>query len=69
MEPQMRGKPPVKPERSQTSLWFVIVGMGVAIGSRALKDEYVAQVVLWFGVAFALVALIYYIFQPKHGFR
>ena len=57
------------PERGQGALWFVIIGMVIAIVSRGIKDEMIGQVVLWFGVAFSVVALLYWGFRPKHGMR
>jgi hypothetical protein len=57
------------PEPSQAPLWFVIIGMVIAISSRGMKDEMLAEVVFWFGVVFAVIAMLYYGFRPKHGMR
>ena len=57
------------PEPSQAPLWFVIVGLGVALFSRGMNDERIAQVVFWFGVVFSFVAMLYWAFRPKHGMR
>ena len=58
---------PKTPERSQTPLWYAIVGMVIALFSRGMHDEMMGEVVLWFGLVFAGVALIYWAFRPKHG--
>jgi hypothetical protein len=57
------------PEPSQAPLWFVIVGLGVALFSRGMNDEQIAQVVLWFGVVVSFVAALYWAFRPRHGMR
>jgi hypothetical protein len=62
------GRRPAKPpERSQTPLWFVAVGLGVVLFSHGMKDQMAADVVFWFGVVFAAIAMIYWAFQPRHG--
>jgi|APFre7841882630_1041343.scaffolds.fasta_scaffold118619_1 hypothetical protein len=59
---------PVKPpERSQTPLWFVAVGLGIVLFSRGMKDEMISDVVFWLGVACAAVAILYWGFRPRHG--
>ena len=58
---------PKTPERSQKPLWYVIVGMAIALFSRGMHDDAMGEVVLWFGLVFAVVALIYWAFRPKHG--
>lgn len=55
------------PEPSQTPLWLVAVGLCIAIYSRTMKDENIGMVVLWFGLAFSVVSLLYWLFRPKHG--
>ncbi len=61
---------PVKPpEPSQAPLWFIIVGLSVALFSRGMNDENVATVVFWLGVAFSVGAMIYWVARPKHGLR
>ncbi|MGA9826224.1 MAG: hypothetical protein WBQ53_15500 [Methylocystis sp.] len=62
-------RPTKAPEPSQAPLWFVIVGLGLALYSRGMNDEQIAQVVLWFGVVISFVALLYWAFRPKHGLR
>jgi hypothetical protein len=62
-------RPLKAPEPSQAPLWFVIVGLGLALFSRGMNDEQIAQVVLWFGVVISFVALLYWAFRPKHGLR
>ena len=57
----------VAPEPSQTPLWLVAVGLGVALYSHTMKDENIGVVVFWFGLAFSVVSLIYWLFRPKHG--
>jgi hypothetical protein len=56
------------PEPSQTPLWLVAVGLCIALYSRTMQDENIGVVVLWFGLAFSVVSLIYYFFRPRHGF-
>jgi len=55
------------PEPSQAPLWLVAVGLAIAVYSRGMKDEPVGNVVLWFGLAFSVVAFLYWVFRPKHG--
>ncbi len=62
-------KPVKAPEPSQTPLWFIIVGLGLALYSRSLHDENIGEVVFWFGVAFSVIAMLYWVFRPKHGLR
>ena len=57
------------PERNQKPLWFVVVGLGIALFSRSMRDEMLGEVVFWLGVAFSVFAMLYWLFQPKHGFR
>jgi hypothetical protein len=66
--PQVLNKrPPKAPERSQTPLWFVAIGLAIALLSRGVEDEIIANLVFWFGVVFSIVAALYWIFHPKHG--
>jgi hypothetical protein len=61
-----RNKP--KPEEpSQTPLWFAIAGLSVSLSSFFMKDLMIGDVVFWGGGVFAVIALVYYFFQPKHG--
>jgi len=62
-------KPLKAPEPSQGPLWFVIIGLGLALYSRGMNDEQIAQVVLWLGAVISFVALLYWAFRPKHGLR
>ena len=55
------------PEPSQTPLWLVAVGLGIALYSRSMKDENIGMIVLLFGLAFSGVSLLYYFFRPRHG--
>lgn len=61
------GRKPPQPERSQTPLWFAIGGLVVSLFSFSMKDLMIADVVLWAGGVFAVIALVYYFFQPSHG--
>ena len=54
-------------EPSQTPLWLVAAGLGIALYSRSMQDENIGTVVLFFGLAFSVVSLIYYFFRPTHG--
>jgi hypothetical protein len=60
-------RPAKAPERSQSPLWFVAVGLGIVLFSHGLKDEMIADVVFWAGIACAAVALLYWGYRPKHG--
>lgn len=62
-----RQKPPQPEERSQTPLWFAIGGLTLSLSSFAMKDLMIGDVVLWAGGVFAVISLVYYFFQPKHG--
>ncbi len=55
------------PEPSQKPLWLVAVGLCIALYSRTMKDENIGMVVLWFGLAFSVVSLLYHFLRPKHG--
>lgn len=58
---------PQKPERSQSPLWFAIVGLVISISSFSMSDLMIGDVVFWFGAIFAVVSMLYWLFQPKHG--
>lgn len=58
---------PQKPERSQSPLWFAIAGLVISISSFSMKDMMIGDVVFWFGAVFAVVSMLYWLFQPKHG--
>ncbi len=62
-------KPVKAPEPSQAPLWFVIVGLGLALYSRGMKNEMIGEVVFWLGVVFSIIAMLYWVFRPKHGMR
>lgn len=62
-----RRKPGQAEERSQTPLWFAIGGLAVSLSSFAMGDQMIGDVVLWAGGVFAVIALVYYFFQPTHG--
>lgn len=62
-------RPVKKPERSQAPLWVVIVGLAVALYSRTMRDEGVANVAFLLGVVIAAVGMLYWFLRPKHGFR
>jgi hypothetical protein len=65
---QFQNRRPGPPqERSQTPLWFAIVGLLVSVASFSMKDLMVGDVVFWAGAVFAAVALIYYFARPTHG--
>jgi hypothetical protein len=60
-------KPRQAQERSQTPLWFVAGGLAIALYSRSMKDEMIGDVVFLFGLACAVVALLYWFLRPRHG--
>lgn len=62
-----RQKPGEPEERSQRPLWFAIGGLLVSLSSSVLADQMIGDVVLWAGGVFAVIALVYYFFQPRHG--
>ncbi len=65
--PNRRQQSPKAPEPSQTPLWVIAVGLGIALFSRALENEMVGNITLLFGIACAVVGVLYWIFRPKHG--
>jgi hypothetical protein len=67
MQDSTNKRRPSPASRSQTPLWFVAGGLAIAVYSRVMKDEAVGDVVLFFGLAFATVALVYWLVRPKHG--
>lgn len=64
---QTPGKKPKTEERSQRPLWFAIVGLLISVASFGLGNMQIADVVLWGGGVFAVIALIYWFVQPTHG--
>jgi hypothetical protein len=64
--PNLR-RPAAPRERSQTALWFVAVGLAIAVFSRIMRDQMIGDVVLLFGLAFAAIAMIYWLVKPTHG--
>jgi hypothetical protein len=63
-----RQKPGQPEERSQRPLWFAIGGLLISLSSFVMGDQVIGDVVLWAGGVFAVIALVYYFFQPTHGF-
>lgn len=64
--PNMR-RPKKSPERSQAPLWFVVIGLAIALYSRGIKDEMIGNIIFWFGVVCSVVAMLYWGFRPKQG--
>jgi hypothetical protein len=64
---QNRRQPRKTPEPTQTPLWFVAIGLAIVLFSRSFQNEMIGEVVFWFGVACSVVALLYWVFRPKHG--
>ena len=62
-----RRTPKKGPEPSQAPLWFIIIGLGIAIFSRGMKDELIGNLTFWFGVVLGVIAVLYWIFRPRHG--
>lgn len=58
---------PKEPERSQSPLWFAIVGLVISVASFGMQDFMIGDVVFWFGVVVAAIGMFYYFVQPKHG--
>lgn len=67
MSNSLNNRGPQQPERSQSPLWFAIVGLLISLASFSMKDLMIGDVVFWAGGVFAVIALAYYFFQPKHG--
>jgi uncharacterized protein (DUF983 family) len=68
MQDVTNGRKPVQKERGQGPLYFVIIGLGVVIYSLNMKSEQMQDVVFWGGVVCAVIALLYWLLQPQHGF-
>ena len=49
------------------ALWFAIGGLLVSLASSTMADQMIGDVVLWAGGVFAVISLVYYFFQPRHG--
>jgi hypothetical protein len=62
-----RRRPEKSSQRSQAPLWFVIVGLVIAVYSRGMRDEIIANLLLSFGLAWSAVAMLSWVFYPKHG--
>ncbi len=62
-----RQKPGAPEEKSQKPLWFAIGGLLVSLASSTMADQMIGDVVLWAGGVFAVISLVYYFFQPRHG--
>ncbi len=60
-------RPQPQEERGQAPLWFAIAGLLISVASFSMKDLMLGDVVFWAGGVFAVIALVYYFFQPSHG--
>jgi len=58
-------KPPAG--RSDTPLWMMVAGLGVAVYSFAVKTETYSELMFWGGIVLAAIALVYWFANPKHG--
>ncbi|MCC3245071.1 hypothetical protein LG047_07025 [Methylocystis sp. WRRC1] len=58
---------PQNQERSQYPLWFAIVGLVISIASYGMMDLMIGDVVFLFGAFCAVVGLVYWFLQPRHG--
>ncbi len=67
MPMEMGAKKPQQPERNQKPLYATIIGLVISLYGVNMRDEYTGNVVFWLGGACALVGLIYWVFQPRHG--
>ncbi len=56
-----------KGERSQKPLWFAVVSLVISLASRGMSDQGISDVVFIFGICAAVVGILYWFFQPKHG--
>lgn len=65
-QPNRRESQPAE-ERSQSPLWFAIVGLLISLASFTMRDLQIGDVVFWAGGVFAVIALVYYFVQPRHG--
>ncbi len=60
-------KPQPPAERSQAPLWLSIVGLVISIFSFSMADMMMGDVVFYFGAFMAVMGMLYWILQPKHG--
>jgi len=67
MSEGMNRRQPQKPERSQSPLWFAIAGLVICIASFGMRDLMIGDVVFWFGGFCAVMGILYWLLQPKHG--
>ncbi len=56
-----------KPERDRKSLYAAIVGLLISLYGLNMSDEFMGNVVFFFGAACAVIGVVYWIFQPRHG--
>lgn len=54
-------------ERSQKPLWLAIGGLVVSVFSYSMNDLMIGDVVFWTGLCFAVITLLYWIVNPRHG--
>ncbi len=67
MSELLKKKSPQKAERSQQPLWVAVVSLVISLASRGMSDQGIGDVVFILGVCGAVVAILYWVFQPKHG--
>ena len=65
--PELPKRQPPKEERSQSPLWFAIVGLVISVVSFSMGDLMIGDVVFWFGAVVAAIGMLYYFLQPRHG--
>jgi len=60
-------KRPENQERGQRPLWIAIGGLVVSVISYTMKDMMLGDVVFWFGAVLAVIGVLYWFLQPRHG--
>ncbi|MCX7899497.1 MAG: hypothetical protein N2444_05360 [Methylocystis sp.] len=67
--PQELGKKPRRAqERSDTPLWWAIGGLLFSVFGFSRHTQ-VGDVIFWTGLVLALIAVVYWFVQPRHGFK
>lgn len=60
---------PQKRERREKPLWFAIIGLSISLSSWSVRTFMYGDILLWFGVSFAVLSVLYWLFQPWRGLK